>query len=102
MGVVIPCVEVSDHRDTGRVRRPYREERATRAFNGHEVGAELLVEAEMVPFLKQVDVVLRKKTDAMDHAAPFFNAFTFHAEPLRHVVTEKPNSSQNRKNTLRH
>src|SRR6266540_3460061 len=94
MGVIVPRVEVSDHRDPGRVRRPYREECAFCALNRHEMGTELLVEAEMVPFLKQVDVVVREKADAVDHTVLFFNAFSFHAEPLRHVATEKPNSSQ--------
>jgi hypothetical protein len=53
------------------------------------MGTELLIEAEMVPFLKQVDVVLGKKTDAVDYAAPFFNACIFHAEPLRSLVPEE-------------
>ncbi len=83
MAVVVPAVEVADHRDPGRVRRPDREERAVRFVDAHEVRAQLLVEPEMVPFLEEVDIMLRQQAHAVDDVVVLFRTLVFHGQSLR-------------------
>ena len=52
--LAIPAVEIPDHGDRARVRRPYRK---VRPFGG-EVRAELFVGAKVAPFLEEIDVLL--------------------------------------------
>ncbi len=57
MGVRIPRVELADHRDPPRVRRPDAEIGAAVA----ELAPELLVEAPVRAFLEEIDVVVREQ-----------------------------------------
>ncbi|MNS29231.1 hypothetical protein D3C72_612260 [compost metagenome] len=61
VGVPLPLVEVADHRDLGRVRRPDREVRARHAVELARVRAQLLVGAVVGAFGQQVDVELGQK-----------------------------------------
>jgi hypothetical protein len=48
------------------------------------VGAELLIEPEVVSLFKEVDVVVRQEAYTLEHGAlPFFHTFNFHAALLR-------------------
>ncbi len=54
----VPAIESADHRDPLRIRRPDQEGRALDALEGHRMGAELLVEAEVAALGHQIDVEL--------------------------------------------
>ncbi len=58
MAAAVPAIEGADHRDPLRVRRPDQEGGPLDALEGHRVGAELLVEAEVAALGHQVDVEL--------------------------------------------
>ena len=58
MAASVPAVESADHRDPLGIRRPDQEGRAGDALQGHRMGAELLVEAEVAALGHQIDVEL--------------------------------------------
>ena len=53
-----PFVELADHRHVLGVRRPHGEEGSIHALSSTEVGAKLVVEAEMVPLVEEEQVVV--------------------------------------------
>jgi len=54
----VPLVEVADHRDPARIRRPDREGHAAHAVDLAQVGAELLVGPQVRALGQQPDVGL--------------------------------------------
>ncbi len=64
-----PAVEVADDGDALGVRRPDGELRPRTAAGLHEVGAELVVELEVVAFFEEVDVAVRDPARPVDDVA---------------------------------
>ncbi len=58
VAAAVPVVEGTHDADTGSVGRPDREGRAVHAFQRRRMGAQLLVEAEMIALGQEVDVEL--------------------------------------------
>ena len=58
MHAPVPVVEVADDADAGRVRRPDREVDAFDAADRHRMGAELVVDAGVVAFAEEIEVVV--------------------------------------------
>ena len=56
MAARVPGVEIADHRDAARVRRPDGEAHAGNAVDGHRLGAERIGEPEMAAFVEQMQV----------------------------------------------
>ena len=67
-----PAVKVADHGDGLGIGGPDREMGAGRAVHGHERRTELVGQIEMVPLLKQVDIVVGKSGDIVTrwHGVP--------------------------------
>jgi hypothetical protein len=65
----VPAVEVADDGDGGGVGGPDGEVGAVAAVDGEEVGAELVVEIEVVAFLEEVDVGVGEEGRAVEDAA---------------------------------
>ena len=54
----IPAIEIADHADALRVRRPEREVNALHARDRLKMGAKFFVKIEMVPFGKEMQIDL--------------------------------------------
>src|SRR5208337_1925840 len=70
--ILVPGIEIADDRYHCRIRRPDREVGPLDPVDGHQVRTELLVELEMVPFLKEIDIMVREQTYGMEHGVILF------------------------------
>ena len=88
----VPEVEVADHGDAPRVRGPHREARASDAFELHRVRPQLLVEPEVVPLSKQVEVLIsenaRKPVRVLDLGLSAI--LPRHPQTVRHALPNGP------------
>src|SRR3990172_4182568 len=72
MGVLVPAVELADDGHAFGLGRPDGKERSLHAFMDQGMGAQLVVEVEVVPFLEQVDVLVGQEGHAGNNARRFF------------------------------
>ena len=61
MALAIPAVEVADHRDARRVRRPDREVGPLDAFHGSRMRSELLVQAQVASLVEEVEILVAEQ-----------------------------------------
>src|SRR3990170_7668939 len=69
---LVPVVELADNGHALRLRRPDGKERALHAVMDQGVGAQFVVEVEVVPFLEQVDVLVGQESHAGNNTRRFF------------------------------
>jgi hypothetical protein len=67
MSILVPAIEVPDHRNTLRIGSPHGKGSPLHPVDAEEMGTELVVEMEMTALLEQIDVVVGKGRHVISH-----------------------------------